>query len=120
MSATDLKALAMKARANSERWFPSVHDPRQATLPLSVHYALGLAGEVGEVANLFKKLCREHKNRKHLAKFQGAPKMAGELADVFTYLILLADEVGIDLVAAFESKQVECERRWGTPLATQD
>jgi hypothetical protein len=43
-----LSVLAGEMRANSERWFPELHDSGQ---DLRVFYALGMSGEVGEVAN---------------------------------------------------------------------
>lgn len=101
-----LSRLAIQARTNSERWFPLVHDEHQQAVPLSVHYALGLVGEAGEVANLVKKALRK-------GDADDIEGLGDELADVFTYLILLADEQGVDLMAAFEAKQAICEQRWG-------
>lgn len=101
-----MASLAAEARANSERWFPLVHDPEQAAVPLLVHYALGLAGEAGEVANLVKKQLRG-------GRVYGDQFLGDELADVFIYLLLLADEAGIDLQAAYERKRDICEERWG-------
>ncbi len=107
--ANTLCKIAAKARANSERWFPLVHNPDQAVVPLYVHYALGLAGEAGEVANLVKKLLRFG----HDKGTDATPALADELADVFTYLLLLADECGVDLMSAYEAKKAICEERWG-------
>lgn len=108
----DLTAIARQARTNSERWFPRVHDPDRQAAPLAVHYALGLVGEAGELANLAKKALR-------LGNAEGAAFLATEagpeLADVFTYLVLLADELGVDLLNAFVEKQAVCEARWGQP-----
>lgn len=108
MSAVDLQALGRGARENSERWFPAVHDERRALAPLAAHYALGLAGEAGEVANVAKKFLRDGTLT---AMRRG--QLRDEMADVFTYLLLLADELRVDLVEAFNEKQAECERRWG-------
>ena len=44
----EFAAMAKRMRRDSEHWFPKWHD---GTLPLPIAYALGLAGEVGEVAN---------------------------------------------------------------------
>lgn len=102
-----LSEVAREARSNSERWFPALHDPDRALVPLPVHYALALAGEVGEVANLVKKALR---------RMEGSPPvedLSGELADVFIYLMLLADECGVDLLEAYERKAAICEERWG-------
>ncbi len=100
-----LDSIASEARRNSERWFPGVHDPNVALVPLSVHYALGMCGEAGEVANLVKKALRKGETN--------AEGLADELADVFIYLLLLADEVGVNLYAAYHHKADICEKRWG-------
>lgn len=100
-----LDAIASEARRNSERWFPQVHDPETALVPLAVHYALGMCGEAGEVANLVKKALRKGETT--------SEGLADELADVFIYLLLLADEVGVNLYAAYQAKAAICEKRWG-------
>ena len=105
-----LLAIAAEARANSERWFPTVHDPSQALVPLAVHYALGMCGEAGEVANVVKKALRKGE--------AASDDLAAELADTFIYLILLAGEAGVDLFAAYEAKRDVNEVRWGTTTKT--
>lgn len=95
--------LAQEMRANSERWFPEMH---AATPDLSVFDALGLAGEVGEVANLVKKVMRGD----DVSTLEG---IGAELADCFTYLLLLADEMGVDIEAEYEAKAAKNEARWG-------
>jgi NTP pyrophosphatase (non-canonical NTP hydrolase) len=98
-----LRLLAQAMRANSERWFPQLHD---GSVPLTQFYALGMAGEAGEVCNVVKKGWRK-------SRHDGEP-LGGELADVFTYLLLLADETDVDLVAEYEAKVLINEARWGT------
>lgn len=100
-----LAAITAEARANSERWFPLVHDPERAVVPLLVHYTLGLSGEVGEVANVVKKTLRN-------GRAAPSEDLADELADVFIYLVLLAGEAGVDLVAAYERKRTILAARW--------
>jgi len=99
-----LSQLAAEMRANSEHWFPATHDD---DLPLSVFYALGLSGEVGEVANVVKKMVRDGDSDQKRAD------LASELADCFTYLLLLADETGVDLVAEYREKVLVNMARWG-------
>ncbi|MCP5157730.1 MAG: hypothetical protein H6983_26390 [Ectothiorhodospiraceae bacterium] len=41
--------------------------------------------------------------------------LEAELADVLTYLLVLAHELGIDMEAAVEAKQAVCVERWGKP-----
>jgi len=93
-------------RRDSERWFPELHKENKGT-PLYAFYALALAGEVGEVANEVKKNIRE------VGGNYG--KLGPELADVFTYLLLLADELGINLFLEYLKKREVNEERWGNP-----
>lgn len=106
----DLSLVARQARWNSERWFPDLH--AQGPETLRIHYVLGLAGEAGEVANLFKKI---HTGKVDYDDPETMVAIDSELADVLTYLLLLADECGVDLLEAFEAKQDVCEKRWGVP-----
>lgn len=110
---TDLNRLAGEMRANSERWFPGWHSDRLG-MPLRVAYTLGLAGEVGEVANVVKKLARDGESPERLAQ------LGPELADCFTYLLLLAQECEVDLVAEYEAKVSVNEARWGVSPRPQD
>ena len=103
MTTRTIPELAATMRSNSERWFPEMHAGR---VPLDVFYALGLAGEVGEVANLVKKVMRGD----DMSTLEG---IGTELADCFTYLLLLADELGVDLVAEYDAKTIVNEGRWG-------
>ena len=111
--ASDLAALAARAFANSERWFPGVHD--RGDEAITTHLALGLGGECGEVLDVLKKadvcgltdLCDMHADGKHSRAALGA-----EMADLFTYLLNLAHHHGIDLESEFEKKQAICAERW--------
>lgn len=105
-----LVTLAGTMRANSERWFPYTHSTQEQEMPIAVFYALGFAGEAGEVANAVKKLHRDGETPERLAALRE------ELADAFTYLLLLASEVGADLVAEYERKALICEERWGSDI----
>lgn len=106
MTQMTVAEIAKQARANSERWFPLTHDPSRQPVPLYVHYTLGLVGEAGEVANLIKKSLRKMDDVTH-------DQLGEELADVFIYLLLLADEVDVDLVEAYQRKTRINESRWG-------
>ena len=102
-----LKAMGNAATANSKRWFPELHE--RPGIDQIVHMALGMAGEVGEVANIVKKI-----NRYQVIRPGQHADLAEELADVFTYLLNLATLLDIDLVTEFDRKQEICEQRWGT------
>lgn len=82
-----------------KRWEPwSQEDQRFLTL--------ALAGEVGELANLVKKLWRGD-------GIPFAPALIqDELADIRIYLELLALSFDVDLDEACEAKMPELLRRW--------
>lgn len=71
-------------------------------------WAMALAGEVGELCNLIKKARR------------GDPvtqtELAGELADVQTYLDIVASELKINLGEATRRKFNEVSRRFGSDV----
>ena len=110
-----LTGLAARLHANSRAWFPQVHDVTWSTV---MHAALGLGGETGEVLDIIKKAdicgltdhCTMHADGKH-----SHAALEAELADVLTYLLVLAHELGIDMEAAVEAKQAVCVERWGDP-----
>ncbi len=112
-AADAIRSLAATAFANSERWFPGVHE--RGGLAVTMHLALGLGGEAGEVLDVIKKAdicglvesCELHADGKH-----GRTALGAKMADLFTYLLNLAHHLGIDLVAEFEAKQAVCAERW--------
>jgi NTP pyrophosphatase (non-canonical NTP hydrolase) len=68
-------------------------------------------GELGEAANLIKKI-----QRGDLSLEEGRPKLADELADVLTYLDILAFRAGIDLSEATVNKWNRVSERVGCSL----
>ncbi len=123
-----LSVLGTQMRSDSASWFRQLPndgtsvvggDPTTEQLALIVHYSLGLAGETGEVADAIKKAhvcgyfgqtCAHHADGKHSHQH-----VASELADVLTYLLLLADVLGYDLVAEYQRKRRVNMLRWGDP-----
>lgn len=74
-----------------------------------------VTGELGELASLVKMRCRERDGLPG-NKFSPTQKqIADELADVFTYLDLLAARFGVDLGAAAVEKFNEVSVRVGFP-----
>lgn len=71
-----------------------------------------LAGEVGELANLIKKV-----RRGDFTLAQARDAVAKEIADVATYLDLLAMQFGIDVGAAVTAKFNEISERVGSPIS---
>src|SRR4051812_43641706 len=79
----------------AERDWNQFHSPK--------NLVLALAGEVGELASLFQWLTPEESV--HVMDDQvGAMRVREEVADVFGYLVRLADVLGIDLEAALSDK----------------
>jgi NTP pyrophosphatase (non-canonical NTP hydrolase) len=101
-----LNDLGDRMVADSERWFPKLHETDHSA---AVHFALGLAGEVGELVNLVKKV-----NRGSTSYVDVLADLAYEVADVLVYLLDLARVLGIDVDRALAEKHAICEARWGS------
>jgi NTP pyrophosphatase (non-canonical NTP hydrolase) len=87
-----------------------VHPPdKPAWTP--AQWLQAVVGELGEYANLRKKV-----ERGDLSMEEARPMLASELADVATYLDILAESVGVDLGAAVVEKWNEVSARVGSPL----
>jgi NTP pyrophosphatase (non-canonical NTP hydrolase) len=89
--------------SDSERWFPGTRDD----LPFMV---LALAGEVGELANIVKKIERGTLSKKDAAVRR---ELAMEATDVFIYLMNVFKLLGVDPGKAYEQKRSINERRFG-------
>jgi len=75
-----------------------------------------LIGEIGEAANIIKKLNRERDgipNRKGETAPMMRVELAMELADAFTYLDLLAQSLGFDILDEAEIKFDQVSREIG-------
>jgi len=70
---------------------------------------MALTGEVGELVELFQWLTPEESREVSGERKQA---VAEEMADVLIYLVRLADETGIDLVAAAHEKCEINERKY--------
>ncbi|WP_127131593.1 nucleotide pyrophosphohydrolase [Georgenia sp. SYP-B2076] len=92
----DISDVLTRLRAfTDERDWAQFHTPRNLTL--------ALVGEVGELAELMQWRTDEEV-RAHARTDAGRDALADELADVFTYLVEIADSLGIDLDAAVHAK----------------
>lgn len=98
----DLREEAEYAVEDSKRWFPS-------TAGNIFFTAAYMAGECGEVLNLLKKVERGTDRLDDLR-----PKVFEEVADVFTYLVKLAGELGMDLEQEYYRKRAINEDRFGS------
>lgn len=84
---------------------PAHSEPDGSDWTLS-DWATALSGEVGEAANIIKKV-----RRGDLTIEEARPALAKELADVVTYLDILAKQAGINLGAATIAKFNEVSER---------
>lgn len=104
----DLSRIQEREASDSTHYFPSV--PSKALEYLGV----ALAGEVGEVCNEIKKWSREDFGLGELIR-----RLEGELPDVLIYLVMLAEELGIELEDAYRRKKAYNDERYrGTATET--
>lgn len=105
---TPLTDLSHTLLANSRRWFPEV--TKAGLTNEIIHMTLGIAGEVGEVAEHIKKAHRYGPD----AAWTLDPMAIGfELADVLTYILNLAALLDLNMDEMLGEKQAVCEARWG-------
>ena len=99
---TELEALRDRLREfSAARDWDQFHSPK--------NLAMALSAEVGELIEAFQWLTQEQ-SRNLDAKAHEA--VGAEIADVLLYLVRLADQLGIDPVAAAQRKLVENERKY--------
>lgn len=87
----------------AERDWEQFHTPK--------NLAMALAGEVGELAAELQWLADEE-IQQSLATGTLRQRVAGEMADVFIYLVRLADVCGIELLSAAHAKVAENRVRY--------
>lgn len=102
MEPSDLHDLRERLRAFvAERDWAQFHSPK--------NLAMALAGEAGELLEVFQWLTEEQ-SRALDDKARAAA--ADEVADVLLYLVRLADQLGLDLAAEARRKMADNERRY--------
>ncbi|WP_106400133.1 nucleotide pyrophosphohydrolase [Actinocorallia populi] len=102
--ATGLEELIGRLRqAVHERGWERFHTPK--------NLAMALAGEAGELLAEFQWLTPEE-SRRVMDAPEKAEAVRSELADVFSYLLELADVLGVDLVEAANAKADVVARRY--------
>lgn len=99
-----LVAMAKQCQEDSERWFgdSEVSD----SVP---HHVLALAGEVGELANIIKKIERGSLD---FGSSKVRYDVAMEIADIFTYLLNLSGMLHINLERVYNLKRTENQKRF--------
>jgi NTP pyrophosphatase (non-canonical NTP hydrolase) len=88
---------------------------RIPTRELLLFLSTALAGEMGEFANLVKKLYRQKRWRVGYARDKKRnlkAEMADELIDVFIYTLIIAETLGIDLEKEYFKKQEKNIKRF--------
>jgi NTP pyrophosphatase (non-canonical NTP hydrolase) len=102
--AGDLAGLTALIREFSEeRDWVQFHDPKSLVL--------ALVGEVGELAELFQWVPADGAAA-HFTDPDRRRRAGEEIADVLTYLLRLADVLGVDVLAATLAKQADARRRF--------
>lgn len=87
----------------AERDWERFHDPKNLVMALA-----GEAGELVEVLQWVDQAASRTAGQDPVL----APRLAEEMADVFLYLLQLAEVTGIDLVAAAHAKIIANARRY--------
>ncbi len=77
---------------------------------------MALSGEVGELTELFQWLTPEE-SATVMERAGQAERVREEVADVFAYLLQIADALGIDLVAALRAKMTINDQKYPVSLA---
>lgn len=100
----DLSETAKQCIQDSEKWFGD-----SACVYSIPHHTLAMAGEVGEFANIVKKI-----ERGSLSIHDAAVRynLAMELTDVFVYMLNLAGLLGVDLEKSYMHVRAQNEKRF--------
>jgi NTP pyrophosphatase (non-canonical NTP hydrolase) len=106
---SDLEDIRLKMRAFvDERDWARFHTPK--------NLAMALAGEAGELLELFQWLTPEES-----AKVMDDPKAAeavrDELSDILVYVVRLGDTLGVDLAKAVRAKMAKNAAKYPADLA---
>ncbi|HDM8219595.1 nucleotide pyrophosphohydrolase [Vibrio campbellii] len=88
-------------RFAEKRDWDKFHSPKNLTMALS--------GEVGELTELFQWLTEEESQN---LTVQQKEKISEELADIFLYLLRIADKIDIDLINAAHEKIITNEAKY--------
>ncbi len=109
-----INELARAQHSDSERWFPSVHQPvvLSGHQHAVMHFALGASGEVGEIVNKVKKHLGYGDHGTQYSTQWLLEAMQEEIPDAIVYLLDLAAELDIDLDTAMRDKRGICMGRW--------
>jgi NTP pyrophosphatase (non-canonical NTP hydrolase) len=113
----NLNDIAQQCTDDSRAWFPTIRQRPLDWEPIDYeidHHLKALAGEIGEVLNLWKKFERGTHTR-----IETIAALKDELADVFTYFMGLPTIVGFDLQEEYDVKREYNKRRFGGGVESQ-
>ena len=100
----DIAALQIKLREfSNERNWQKYHSPKNLSMALSV--------EASELLEIFQWLTLEESQDKNNIAFR-KKDVQDELADILTYLLMLADALGINLEEAIQQKISENAKKY--------
>ena len=100
----DIAALQIKLREfSNERNWEKYHSPKNLSMALSV--------EASELLEIFQWLTLEESQDKNNISFR-KKDVQDELADILTYLLMLADVLGINLEEAIQQKISENAKKY--------
>ena len=105
--------LDLKRILNYQRKF--VFDRRWAKFHTPKNLTMALAGEVGELLEIFQWL-DEHESKRVMQKVKSAQSVRHEIADIFYYLLRLCDELGVDIEKALWEKFALNEKKYPVHL----
>jgi NTP pyrophosphatase (non-canonical NTP hydrolase) len=98
---SDIKELTAKIKKfRDARDWKQYHKPKELAVSVSI-----------EAAELLEKFQWEHKNTPEYIKAH-KEEIGEELADVMNYLLLLADELGLDVKEIVEKKLVKNDKKY--------
>ncbi len=110
--------LSRQCVADSQRWFPSIspseNDTVRQTVTRVIHHTVAMFGEVGEFANIVKKIER---GSLRLTDPNTRHDLGDELVDVLIYLLNIAGILKFDLLAGYNDKRQFNEERFGSDNA---
>jgi len=106
--------MSIEGLQGSLRNFASERDWEQFHTPKNL--VMALAGEVGELVAIFQWLSPDE-SADAMADELRAGRVRDEMADVFAYLLRLADVLRVDLEAALEAKMIKNARRYPVEAA---
>lgn len=109
-----MNQLNVKKMLNEQRAFVREREWEQFHSPKNL--SMALAGEAAELMEIFQWL-GEAESKKVMKKAAKAKAVSEELADVFYYLLRMADVLNVDLEKAFWEKMKENRAKYPTQLA---